>query len=349
VATRGIVVMCIVLEGCGAAAFNCATDDVCDEGLCEPTGYCSFFDPTCPSGRRYGEHSGGLSGQCVPADEATGDASTSSPGSSSSLSLSSSSSGASESTAAISITGGETSSSGSSSSSSESSSTGETTLDPSLVAWYRFEGELAGIVEDATPNALHGTCDMTACPLSVEGAIGNAALYEGMQSVVVADDPLLRTEEAVTVAVWVRLDTFDHVLNLAIANKVVGAENFNTWELFLGPGNSNDSDQLQWEVVGDMSRAHQIVWQTTAAAGVWFHVVGVWEPRMLALYVDGELVGSEPSLATLSFDEGDVRIGADFDFGAEGNFMVGALDEVRIYDRALSEDEVSALYQLGAP
>lgn len=339
--TRGIVSVCIVLEGCGAAAFNCATDDVCDGGLCEPTGYCSFFDPTCPSGRRYGEHSGGLSGQCVPSDDATGDASTSAPGTSSSTASSS------ESTVAISITGDTTTTSESSSSSSESSSTGDPTIDPSLVAWYRFESELAGVVEDETPNALHGMCD--ACPMSVEGAIGNAAQYDGMHSVVVADDPLLRTEEAITVAAWVRIDSFDNALNLAIANKVVGTENFNTWELFLGPGQGPNTDQLQWEIFGDMTRTHEVAWETTAVAGDWFHVVGVWEPMVLALYVDGELVASEASLGTLNFDAGDVRIGADFDFGAEGNFLYGALDDVRIYARALPEDEVRALYELGVP
>ena len=35
------------------------------EGTCEPSGYCSFPDPFCPSGRRYGELSGALAGVCV--------------------------------------------------------------------------------------------------------------------------------------------------------------------------------------------------------------------------------------------------------------------------------------------
>lgn len=250
---------------------------------------------------------------------------------------------------AISITGAETSSSGSSSTATESSSTGEPPLDPTLVAWYRFEGDFEDGVEDETVNALHGACGMGACPESVVGPIGNAAQFDGMSSVVVADDPLLHTEDAVSVAAWVRIDSFDHVLNLAIANKVVGADNFNTWELFLGPGLGPDSDQLQWELFGDMARSHTVVFQTTTPAGAWFHVVGVWEPKVASLYVDGELVGSEPSLSALTFDDGDVHIGSDLDFGEQGNFLFGALDEVRIYARALGEDEVLALYELGAP
>lgn len=40
-------------------SFVCELDDECTggvEGRCEPSGFCSFADPSCPSGRRYGEH-----------------------------------------------------------------------------------------------------------------------------------------------------------------------------------------------------------------------------------------------------------------------------------------------------
>jgi hypothetical protein len=44
-------------------------------GTCQPNGYCSFDDPTCPSGQRYGAHAGrGLAGTCVgDGDEDTGE------------------------------------------------------------------------------------------------------------------------------------------------------------------------------------------------------------------------------------------------------------------------------------
>jgi len=38
-------------------------------GTCEPQGFCSFADPTCPSGRRFGELAGSLSKQCVGGGE----------------------------------------------------------------------------------------------------------------------------------------------------------------------------------------------------------------------------------------------------------------------------------------
>lgn len=47
--------------------FKCQTNDQCSTGgVCETTtGYCSFADMDCPDGRRYGDLSGDLSGQCV--------------------------------------------------------------------------------------------------------------------------------------------------------------------------------------------------------------------------------------------------------------------------------------------
>jgi cysteine-rich repeat protein len=41
-------------------------------GTCEATGWCSFPDPACDSGARYGDHAGGsLAGECVPPSDAS--------------------------------------------------------------------------------------------------------------------------------------------------------------------------------------------------------------------------------------------------------------------------------------
>jgi hypothetical protein len=68
--------------GCsGAGVFDCSDASQCSiagqPGACEPNGYCSFPDESCPSGQRYGEHAAaGIAGTCVPAQEATSSATT---------------------------------------------------------------------------------------------------------------------------------------------------------------------------------------------------------------------------------------------------------------------------------
>ena len=67
----GFVALSGLLAGCGPAAFGCSDDDQCQSedgaaGTCELTGFCSFPDPACPSGRRYGDLAGGgYAGQCA--------------------------------------------------------------------------------------------------------------------------------------------------------------------------------------------------------------------------------------------------------------------------------------------
>jgi Tol biopolymer transport system component len=73
---RNVICVLVVvgLTACVAppASFRCASSDQCAGGVCQPNGSCSFGDPACPSGQRYGSASGELAGVCVGADPGTG-------------------------------------------------------------------------------------------------------------------------------------------------------------------------------------------------------------------------------------------------------------------------------------
>jgi hypothetical protein len=58
------------LGGCEAVAFTCEEDASCNGGRCEANGHCSFADDDCDSGRRYGDHAGDSSQECVDAASA---------------------------------------------------------------------------------------------------------------------------------------------------------------------------------------------------------------------------------------------------------------------------------------
>ncbi|MEM6293978.1 MAG: hypothetical protein AAGA54_22060 [Myxococcota bacterium] len=98
-----VLVLSLVAFGCGtsADAFNCAEDSQCQdggaEGLCEANGFCSFPDPACESGRRFGDNAGTLSDRCVSVEAGTsgGVASSSSSSTSAQTSTSTGSTGGS--------------------------------------------------------------------------------------------------------------------------------------------------------------------------------------------------------------------------------------------------------------
>ncbi|MEM6994910.1 MAG: hypothetical protein AAF721_30640 [Myxococcota bacterium] len=66
---------CFVAGAClQLGAYVCASNDACrsdgDQGVCQPSRYCSFADTTCDSGQRYDEFAGdGLADDCVPEED----------------------------------------------------------------------------------------------------------------------------------------------------------------------------------------------------------------------------------------------------------------------------------------
>ncbi|WP_042665279.1 glycoside hydrolase family 2 [Haloferax sp. ATB1] len=68
----------------------------------------------------------------------------------------------------------------------------------------------------------------------------------------------------------------------------------------------------------------------------WHHVAGVWDGSEMTLFVDGERLGTGSYEGTLQHVDAPTQVGSSV---ADGT----ALDEVRIYDRALAEDELGSL------
>ena len=68
---RRLLATLVLVAACKASGtFTCEDSDQCrggaTPGTCEPSGYCGFADPSCPSGERYDPYAGaGLGDQCV--------------------------------------------------------------------------------------------------------------------------------------------------------------------------------------------------------------------------------------------------------------------------------------------
>ena len=69
----GVLAVLALAAACNpsAGAFLCFSDEECkhagQSGTCQQSGYCSFDDPGCSSGQRYGDYAGdNLAGRCVP-------------------------------------------------------------------------------------------------------------------------------------------------------------------------------------------------------------------------------------------------------------------------------------------
>jgi len=99
-----------------------------------------------------------------------------------------------------------------------------------------------------------------------------------------------------------------------------------------------------------------ILGQQTSRDEKWHHILFVNETknkqRSIQLYLDGKLLRSYNNLENqeefLPFAE-PVYLGAGNNRGNTGHFFEGVIDEVRIYDRALADDEVIRNFESGNP
>jgi prepilin-type N-terminal cleavage/methylation domain-containing protein len=93
--------------------------------------------------------------------------------------------------------------------------------------------------------------------------------------------------------------------------------------------------------------------KTKFRSNQWYHVVGTWDSTGMKIYVNGQLDNSSTNAVALKNTTGDLQIGAQLDqiFNpAYKNFgFAGTIDEVAIYNRALTAQEIQRIYNPAKP
>jgi len=143
---------------------------------------------------------------------------------------------------------------------------------------------------------------------------------------------------ALTLAAWIRRDTWDSLFNSVIATHV---DNTDGWGFI-----SNDSDGIRFRMENGGTLASSL--STTISQDEWYHVVGVFDDDHSVLYVDGSEAAGRNQTNGISVPSVDdpFKLGND-EFDASRPKPVD-VDDVRIYDKALSDSEVSDLYNNGS-
>jgi hypothetical protein len=207
-------------------------------------------------------------------------------------------------------------------------------LPEGLLGWWKLDDGHGTKIVDSSGRGHHGT--MTQDGIWIDGRKGKTLRFQGRRSqVVVTDTEALRITGDLTIALWYRLDgrAPDWI---RLAGKGAGTtRNYGLW-LEHPPGNRILFQQ------GDSRTNCDVYGTTTSVTGTWVHLAGVVQGTTQQLYVNGKKEGSltRPTPPPTSMDP--LTIGAaDFHQG-----FLGLLDDVRIYNRALTEPEIE---QLAAP
>jgi hypothetical protein len=180
------------------------------------------------------------------------------------------------------------------------------------------------------------------CPVVVGGKVGNALRFNGTNDyLVIAHTPDLDTLGRFTIAMWMWVDAAPTGSNYACpANKVLGTGGNDTWSICVTP-------QLQLFFgtnIMPTGTGDSLLSITNAVVLTsWHHVAITWDGTNRDIWYDGIMRATDQS-ATV-FDSNPIEIGVDINNGTPASAFAGILDEVRIYNRALSQAELAALAQ----
>jgi hypothetical protein len=211
-----------------------------------------------------------------------------------------------------------------------------------LVAWY----PMGSLANDATPDATghghDGICSTTGgtCPMIVAGRIGAALRFDGTNDhFTVAIAPDLDTTLGFTVAAWIWIDAPPSAYSCFV-NKVIGTGGNDSWSACVTPGTQIFfGTNLTGTDAGDAL----LTPQSSVPINSWHHVAIRWDGALKSVSLDGiEKAGDQ---AATAFDDNPILIGYDLDNGAPVAPFAGILDEVRIYNRALTQAEITLLAQ----
>ena len=172
----------------------------------------------------------------------------------------------------------------------------------------------------------------------VAGAHGQALKVNGSDGQATSSVGTLDTTGSYTVSAWVRLDAAPGAYATAVgADGLDGRSAF-----FLQYKNTSDAGGHGWAMsFPDGPRA---IASGDAQLGRWYHLTGVRDASVgtLSIYVDGQLKATQTSYETIP-TTGLVTMGRGQWDGNAVDFLNGALDDVRVFNRALSAMEVANL------
>ncbi|MFF4162162.1 LamG-like jellyroll fold domain-containing protein [Streptomyces sp. NPDC001741] len=183
------------------------------------------------------------------------------------------------------------------------------------------------------------------------GVDGKALEFDGVDDYATTGRPIMDTYQSFTVSTWVKLpkDKEGRAMSAIAQSSAVnpGFELYHSSALGGWVFMREQSDQAESTVVRATQTACPANTSCAAARhGEWNHVVGVYDidTSQIRLYVNGVLVATE-AFTTPWVAGGEVSVGGTYHGGKLVSPLKGAMDDVRLYDRAVSDDEVRQLFK----
>ncbi len=197
-----------------------------------------------------------------------------------------------------------------------------------IVGYWRFDEGSGVTVSDASG---HGNIGTVYGASWVDGTSGAALSFDGSDDFVEVPYSSSLDFEALTWSAWVKLDAF-RIEGCGVVSKAWTVDYAGEWS-----GSIRPDGRIGFTILTDSGRV-DLAGSTVLSPGTWYHVAGTYDGSVMRVYVNGVEDGNASHSGSLHLDM-PLRIGRAGRVG----FMDGVIDEVRVYNRALTPAEIREL------
>jgi PKD repeat protein len=209
-----------------------------------------------------------------------------------------------------------------------------TSVKPGLVAAYGFEEPNGTQVIDASGYGNHGTISGATRVATTQ--FGNVLRFNGSNNwVTVNDSASLDLSGGLTLEAWVRPTASTSSWDTVLLKEQTGGL---AYSLYLYANATANYPNTTINIGG--SEKELSAGPSSVPVNAWTHLAATYDGATQKLYVNGVLVGSRPQTGAITLSNGALRIGGNSVWGTE--FFAGDIDEIRIYNRALTQTEISS-------
>lgn len=209
-----------------------------------------------------------------------------------------------------------------------------------LVAAYSFNAGSGTSLADSSGTGNNGTVSGATWVSAGRTGFGNALSFDGADDLVsIADSNSLDLTNGMTLEAWVKPADQQGWTTLLMKERTGDAL---AYALYSSDNTNNPPAGYIFGSGGE----NRIGATSSLPLNVWSHLTLTYNGSMLQMYVNGTLVSSQSASGGISTSTGALRIGGNTVFSPEEYFK-GLIDEVRIYNRALSAAEIS--YNMSTP
>jgi chitodextrinase len=199
-----------------------------------------------------------------------------------------------------------------------------------LVAAYGFEEGTDTTTADSSGNGNAGT--ITNATWTTAGRFGSALVFNGNAMVTITDAPELRLTTAMTLSAWVNPSQVTSGWRDVIYK---GLDVY-----FLEATSEPGGAPVSGGKFGTTMDSVVALWGPAALqVHTWSYLATTWDGATLRLYVNGTQVASAAVSGSLDVSTAPLQIGGDSSYG---QFFLGMIDEVRVYNVALTPEQIQA-------